>query len=311
LLACGAAQAQGGYPSKPIQIINAGGPGTTMDTTVRLFASTITQQTGNQIIVDYKGGAGGTIGAAYVSKQPPDGHTLMGTISSYTISPSLYTNLPYDPLKDLAPVTQMTGYSFVWVINPSLPFKNMSEYLAFVRANPGKLNYGTSGQGSSLHMGGALLHYMTKTDVTYVHYKTGTQRAQDFLAGRLDVMLESPRNYMNALKQGKTRGLGVTSSERFDWLPDMPTVAEQGVPGYEFSSWNGIFAPGRTPPAIVNQVHKWFFDAGKEPNLAKKLAGAEQDVVTSAPAVFAKRINTEIPRWREVIKAANIKLEGD
>ena len=305
------ALAQGSFPSRPIMVVNAGGPGTTMDTTVRLFTTAITQKTGHQIVIDYKGGAGGTIGGAFVAKAPPDGHTLMGTISSYTISPSLYPNLPYDALKDLAPVTQLSGYSFIWVVNPVMPFRHMAEYLAYVKANPGKLNYGTSGQGSSLHMGGALLHYMTGTEVTYIHYKTGSQRATDYLAGRLHVMLESPRNYVNALKAGKTRGLGVTSPARLAPFPDLPTIAEQGVPGYEFSSWNGIFAPGRTSPAILGQLHKLFADAGKDPAVAKKLEAGEQEVVTSTPDQFRKRIETEIPRWRDVIKSAGITLEGE
>jgi tripartite-type tricarboxylate transporter receptor subunit TctC len=304
-----AVQAQDRFPAKPISLIIAGGPGTTLDTTVRLFVAAITQKPGVQMVIDYKGGAGGTIGSAFVAKAPPDGHTIMGTISSYSISPSLYPDLSYDPLKDLAPVTQMTEYFLIMTVNPALPFKNLAEYLEHVRANPGKLNFGTSGQGSSYHMAGSLLHYLTKTHVTFIHYKTGTQRSVDFLAGRLNAQFATPKSYYAEIKAGKARGLGITALTRQSYLPDMPTLAEQGVPGYEYSGWNGILAPGRTPVAVVNELHKLFLDAGKEDSVGKKLAGVDQAVLTNTPEQFGKRLAVEIPRWREVIKAANIKLD--
>lgn len=297
------------FPSKPINVIMAGGPGTTLDVTTRLFTGTITQQTGVQMIIDYKGGAGGTIGAAYVAKQPPDGYTIMGTISSYAIAPALYPDLPYDPLKDLAPVTQMTEYYFILITAPSVPVKNVGEYLAYVRANPGKLNFGTSGQGSSYHMAGALLHYMTRSEVTFIHYKTGTQRATDFIAGQLGAQWATGREYGGLVKQGKARGLGITSLTRNPALPDVATVAEQGVPGYEFSSWNAFLAPGRTPVPILNQIQKLFADAGRDPNIVKKLTATEQNIVTNTPEAFGKRLAVEIPRWKEVVKAASIKLD--
>ena len=303
------AQAPAPYPSKPINLIMAGGPGTTMDVTTRLFTGTITQQTGVQMIIDYKGGAGGTIGAAYVAKAPPDGYTLMGTISSYAIAPALYPNLPYDPLKDLAPVTQMTEYYFILITAPSLPVKTLAEYLAYAKANPGKINFGTSGQGSSFHMAGALLHYLTKTDVTFVHYKSGTQRATDFIAGQLNAQWATGREYGTLVSTGKARGLGITSTTRNPAVPDIATIAEQGVAGYEFSSWNAFLAPGRTPAPILNQIQKMFADAGRDANVVKKLEASEQMIVTNTPEAFRKRLAVEIPRWKEVVKAARIKLD--
>ena len=304
-----AAQAQDKFPAKPISLIIAGGPGTTLDTTVRLFVAGITQKPGVQMVIDYKGGAGGTIGAAFVAKAPPDGHTIMGTISSYSIAPALYPDLTYDALKDLAPVTQMTEYFLIMTINPALPFRTLAEYLTYVRANPGKLNFGTSGQGSSYHMAGALLHFLTRTEVTFIHYKTGSQRSVDFLAGRLNAQFATPKSYYAEIKAGKARGLGITAPVRQSYLPDMPTIAEQGVPGYEYSGWNGIFAPGRTPAAMVNELHRMFLDAGKDPNVGKKLESVDLAVSTNTPDQFAKRLAVEIPRWREVVRAANIKLD--
>lgn len=311
LSASGAALAQtaGQFPSKPIMIVIAGGPSTTLDGTVRLLSGSINQNPRTQTVIDYKGGAGGTIGAAHVAKMPPDGHTVMATISSFAIAPALYPDLPYDPLKDLAPVTQMTEYFLIVVVNPEMPVKTLAEYLAHLRANPGKVNFGTSGQGSSYHMAGALLHSMTKTQVTYIHYKTGTQRSVDYLAGRLHAQFATLRSYNADSMAGKTRGLGITAPVRQAYLPDMPTVAEQGVPGYEFSGWNGILAPGRTPPALLNQIQKMFADAGKDPAVAKKLENVEQLVVTNTPDEFRKRLAVEIPRWKQVVKEAGITLD--
>jgi len=310
LLASGPAIAQApGFPSKPVAVIIAGGPGTTLDVTTRMFTGTITQQTGTQMIIDYRGGAGGTIGAAFVAKAPPDGHTVMATISSYAIAPALYPDLPYDPLKDLAPITQMTEYNFILIVAPSLSVNSLAEYLAYARANPGKINFGTSGQGSSFHMAGALLHSLTKTNVTFIHYKTGSQRAADYVSGHLHAQWATGREYGTLVKTGKARGLGLTALTRNPSMPDMPTVAEQGVPGFEFSSWNAFLAPGRTPPAIVSQIQKMFADAGRDPGIVKKMAVTEQNIVTNSPEAFRKRLEVEIPRWKEVVKAAQIKLD--
>jgi len=298
------------FPSKPIAVIIAGGTGTTLDITTRLFTGTINQQTGTTLVIDYRGGAGGTIGAAYVAKQPPDGYTVMSTISSYAIAPALYPDLTYDPLKDLAPITQMTEYHFVLITAPSLPVKTLAEYLAYVKTYPGKVNFGTSGQGSSFHMAGALLHYLTKTEVTFIHYKTGTQRAADFVGGRLNAQWATGREYGAHIKAGRAIGLGLTSATRNPAFGDIPTLAEQGVAGYEFSSWNGFLAPGRTPAPILNQIQKMFVDAGRDPGVVQKMDATEQTILTNTPEAFRQRLAVEIPRWKEVVKAAQIKLDN-
>ena len=313
LLASSAALAQTPrtYPTKPITMIVAGGPSTTMDREIRLYANSILQSSGTQLLIDYKGGAGGTIGAAYVAKATPDGYTAMTTISSYTTSPALYANLPFDSIKDLAPVSQLTDHVYVLVVRPSLPFKTVGEYLAYAKANPGKLNFATSGQGSSFHMGGALLHYMTGTEVTFVHYKTGTQRQVDFLAGRTDVQFATPATLAVQGKAGRMRGLGISTLNRLEALPDMPTISEQGVKDYKFSGWTGVLMPGRTSPAIVGQLNSLFVQVGKDSAVVKKLESDEAIMVNSTPAEFAKLIAAETSGWRQLVKAANIKLEDE
>jgi tripartite-type tricarboxylate transporter receptor subunit TctC len=305
-----AAQVPASFSTRPITIVIAGGTGTGLDQTVRLFAPVISKLTGQQAIIDYKGGASGTIGSAYLAKATPDGHTIMAQISSYGIVPALYPDLPFDPLKDIAPLTQLTEYFYILTLTPSLPVDTLAEYLKYVRANPGKLNFATSGQGSGIHIAGELLHHLTKTKVTYIHYKTGQQRDIDFLGGRLHAQFSTPRSFIVDRNAGKAKGAGITSPQRLSIMPDMPTIAEQGVPGFEFSGWNAMFAPGRTPPNVLNYLHSLFAQAGKDPDIVTKMAAFEQAIVTSSPDQWRKKLTAEINKYKDLAKAANIKLEN-
>jgi tripartite-type tricarboxylate transporter receptor subunit TctC len=283
--------------------------GTSIDQAFRLYAQSILESTGKQFIIDYRVGAAGSIGAAAAAKARPDGYTLLAATSAIVITPFTYSNLPYDHIKDFAPITLMIKQLYVLAAYPGTPFKDAREYIAYANANPEKINYATAGAGSSTHLPGALLHYMTNTKVTFVHYKSATQRMLDLTAGRVDVTGATLTAALPHIKAGKLRALGVASAQRTALYPDMPTIAEQGVPGYEYTGWNGLSAPANTPPAIINKLHTMFVTAGKDPNVSSKMEATGTVMVNSTPQEFRQHIAIETERWRKVVKAAGIKLE--
>ncbi len=297
------------YPSKPITIISPFGSGGSVEIEFRLYMQSIFDSTGKRFIIDSKVGGGGTVGIGYVAKSAPDGYTLLGCSSSLTIAPSIYSNLPYDNGRDLSPVSLLSKKVYVLVVNAASPFRNVSDYLGYARAHPGELNFGTAGLGGATHLPGELLHYLTNTKVTFVHYKTPPQRVQDLIAGRIQAAIGTFSLIMPQLKAGKLRAIAVTSSDRDPVAPDIASMEEQGVPGYDLSEWTGLIAPARTPVAIINQLNALFLNAVKNPDIAKKLESEGNIMVGSTPEYFRQRIATETERWRKVITAAGIKPE--
>ena len=297
------------YPSKPVTIVIPFAAGTSIDQAFRLYAQSVLDSTGKQFIMNYRVGAAGSIGAAAVAKAPADGYTLFAATSALVIAPFAYSSLPYDHIKDFAPITLMVKQLYVLAAHPSAPFKNAQEYIAYAKANPEKINYATAGAGSSTHLPGALLHDMTNTTVTVVHYKAATQRMLDLVAGRVDVTGATLTAALPHIKSGKLRSLGVASTQRTPLYPDMPTIAEQGVPGYEYSGWNGLSAPAGTPPAIIGKLHAMFVTAGKDPGVVKKMEASGTMMVNSTPEEFRQHIVLESDRWRTLIKATGLKLE--
>ena len=303
------AQQAGEYPTKPVTIIIPFAAGTSIDQAFRLYAQSIGESTGKQFVMNYRVGAAGSIGAASVAKAPPDGYTLLAATSAIVITPFTYSSLPYDHIKDFAPITLMLKQLYVLAAHPSAPFRDTRQYIAYAKANPEKINYATAGAGSSTHLPGALLHYMTNTKVTFVHYKAATQRMLDLIAGRVEVTGATLTAALPHIKDGKLRSLGVASAQRTHLYPDMPTIAEQGVPGYEYTGWNGLSAPVGTPPAIIDRLHAMFVAAGTNPAVAKALEASGTTMVNSTPQAFRQHIATETERWGKVIKATGIKLE--
>jgi tripartite-type tricarboxylate transporter receptor subunit TctC len=297
------------YPSKPVTLVIPFAPGTSIDQAFRLYAQSVLENTGKQFIMNYRVGAAGSIGAASVAKAPPDGYTLVAATSALVITPFVYSNLTYDHIKDFAPITLMVKQLYVLVAHPSAPFRNAQEYIAYARAHPEKIDYATAGAGSSTHLPGALLHYMTNTKVTFIHYKAATQRMLDLIAGRVHVTGATLAAALPHIKTGKLRSLGVASAQRTPLYPDMPTIAEQGVPGYEYSGWNGLSAPAGTPPAVINKLHAMFVTAGKDPNVVTKMEASGTMMVNSTPGEFRQHILAETDRWRTFIKATGLKLE--
>ena len=295
------------YPSKPVAIIIPVTPGGGVDTEMRPYAQRLSENLGRPFVLDYKPGAGTTLGAAYVARATPDGYTLLAATPGLVITPSFYTNLPYDPEKDLAPVTLMTAKPQVMVVNPNHPIKTPAEYIAYTRANPGKLNVGTTGVGGSPHLSALWLDSLTGGKVTFVHYKGTGAMLTDLFAGRIDAVPMTIVLAVNQAKAGKLRIIGNTGARRLPLLPDLPSFAEQGAPGYDYISWVGIAATGGTPAAVINKLRTELVKVGNAPDISKRLTDDGAQVVISTPAEFGNLIKAEIVRWRRLVKENGIK----
>src|SRR5687768_3415946 len=251
LLFSGFAHAQGadGYPVKPVRLVIGLAPGGATDIQARLFAQKLSESTGRTFIVENRAGAGGTIAYAQVAKSPPDGYTLMGISSGYTITPSIYSKLPYDPLKDFTPVSLVVQAPFLLLVHPSLPVKSVKDLLALARAKPGGLDAASAGQGSSTHMAFELFRTMASVKITHIPYKGTGPALVDAVAGQVHMLFGNVLSSLVHAKSGRLRALAVTTAARSKVLPDLPTINESGVPGYENSTWFGVIVPAGTPPA--------------------------------------------------------------
>jgi tripartite-type tricarboxylate transporter receptor subunit TctC len=295
------------YPSRPVAIIIPVTPGGGVDTEMRPYAQRLSENLGRPFVLDYKPGAGTTLGAAYVAKASPDGYTLLAATPGLVITPSFYANLTYDAEKDLAPVTLMTAKPQVMAVNPNLPIKTPAEYIAYTRANPGKLNVGTTGVGGSSHLSALWLDSVTGGKVTFVHYKGTGAMLTDLFAGRIDAVPMTIVLALSQAKAGKLRIIGNTGAQRLPLLPDLPSFAEQGAPGYDYISWVGVAVPAGTPAAIINKLRTELMKVGNAPDIHKRLTDDGAQVVISTPAEFGNLIKTEIVRWRRLVKENGIK----
>ena len=297
------------YPSKPVLVIVPYVPGGAAGNEARLEATKMGSLMGQPFLVDFKPGAGTTVGTAFVAKAAPDGYTLLAVPSGFTIFPALYKDLPFDVLKDFSPISLMTKKHMAMLVHPSFPAKTFSEYISHARANPGKINFGTSGAGDIIHLAGAWVHSATNTKVTFVHYKGAAPRNLDLLAGRVDVAVLSLLSAVPLLKAGRLRFMGITNDTRSPLLPDMPTIAEQGIPGFNAVLWQGFSAPGATPTAIVNKLGDGFARVTKAPEVAGPLEAEGSVMVGSTPAQFRQIIIEETVRWRKLVQENDIKLD--
>lgn len=301
------ALAQADFPSRPITIVFAtDGPGS-VDTEYRLHIEALRHHPNTpQFIIEYKGGGGGSVGANYVARAKPDGYTLLGTASSFVTLPLVNRNAGYDANKSFSPVMLVTKRFFMILVHPSAPFKNFKDYMAYVRSHPGELFWSSTGLGSSTQMPGLLLHSMTKTKVSHVFYKKPSERLTDLMAGRVNVTAGTTLASMAYVKSGKLHAIAVTGDRRSSLMPDLPTVAESGVKGYEYSSWLGLLAPAKTPAAVVNKINGYFQISSKDPIVTKKMAATDTAVIASTPAGFRQFLLEETKRLGAVIKEAGI-----
>ncbi len=307
LLTVGAAFAQG-YPEQGIRIVVGFPPGVAPDITARLLADKFGEAWGKPVVVENVTGAGSNIATDRVAKAAPDGYTLlMGGNSALVISPSLYDRLPYDPVRDFAPISQVFIAANLLVTHPDVPVKTLPELVALARAQPGKLTYGHAGIGTSQHLAAELFKYMAHVDIQPVAYRGTTAVLPDLMAGRLTMSFANILNALPLSREGKLRAFAVTSRERSGAAPDMPTMAELGYPGFEAVPWFGLMAPAGTPQVVIDKLHRETARTLAQPDVRRRMAELGVDLIGNTPAEFASVIKAEIPQWAAVIKAAGIK----
>ena len=303
------ALAQDAYPSRPVRVLVGLAPGGATDIQTRLFAQKLTEAFNRPFVVENRPGAGGTVAYAQLAKAPADGHTLMGITGGFTITPHIYRKLPYDPAKDFTPIALVVRAPFVLAVHPSLPAKSVRDLLALAKAQPGALNCASAGLGSSTHMAFELFKALAGVKITHVPYKGTGPALVDAMAGQVHMLFGNVLSMFTHVKSGRLRALAVTTDRRSKVLPELPTIAESGVPAYENSTWHGWLAPAGVPPAIVNRLNAELVKAAQAPDLAEKLAADGGEGVSSTPEQFARLIATETARWGKVIKEAGITLE--
>ncbi len=309
LLLSGFARAQVSYPEKPIRIINPFPPGSPVDFIGRLAAERLQRAWGKPVLVESRSGAGGTIGADYVAKSPPDGYTLLVTTpSTLAVAPSLYKVLPYEPLRDFAPIWSITSSGLVVVVNPKVPAHNLSEFIQYVKANPGKVAYASSGVGTTQHLAGEAFKARTGLDILHVPYKGGAPASADLMSGQVQVMFDAVTNVMGAVKDGRLRALAVLRAKCSRALPDVPTAAEQGVTGVEQPGWVGIFAPAATPPDVVAKLVSTLTHEMAEPDVVARMAASGNDTPVSG-AQLGRQLAEETKLFAAIVKRAGIQPE--
>lgn len=293
------------YPAKPIRIIVGPGP----DVLARIVGQKLTDAWGQQVLVDQRPGAGGIIAAESVAKSAPDGYTLLLSTGTYTTIPSLYAKVPYDFVKDLQPVTLLATLPFLLVAHPSLPAKNVQELLQLARARPGQLDYASSGNGTTAHLAGEMLKSMAKINIVHVPYKGTVPGVIDLVAGQVHVMFAIIQSSLPYVQAGKLRALGVSGAKRSSSAPGVPTIAESGVPGYEFISWNGIHAPAAASKAVTGKLNAELTRIIAVPDVKERMFGLGMEVASGTPEEFGALVRSDIAKWAKVIREAGIKMQ--
>jgi tripartite-type tricarboxylate transporter receptor subunit TctC len=305
-LCAGPASAQK-YPEKPIRLVVPFAPGGGTDVLARSFSSRLAENLGGSIVIENRGGAGGTLGTEIVARAAPDGYTLLLTSASHTFNPGVYSKLRYDSIKDFAPITLAAMVPLLLVVHPSLPVKNVKELLALAHKRPGELLYGSAGTGSSLHLAGALFAKMADVNMVHVPYKGGGPAVIGLLSGETSVLFPGLQAALSHVKSGRLRALAVSTAKRSPALPDLPSVAES-LPGYDATSWYGVLAPAGTPPAIISRLHAETVKALTNPQLKERLALEGAIAVGNTPAEFDKFIRHETAKWIKITRELNIKI---
>ena len=294
------------YPNKSIRIIVPQSAGGSTDLVARPLAQRLGDALGQSVVVDNRPGAGSVVGTDLVAKAAPDGYTLLAVAASVTMSPSLY-KLPFDPLRDLAPISQLSSLPNILVVHPSLPVTSVKELVAFVRQRPGQLNFGSSGMATGTHLSMELLMYMTGVRMVHVPYKGGAPGVNALLAGETQVNFATISTALPHVKSGRLRALAVSTAQRAAAAPEVPTIAEAGIKGYDYSSWIGLLAPARTPSAVVTRLNVESVKAIRTPEVKAILAVEGSEPVGNSPDEFSAIMQTEVARWMKVVKAAGIK----
>jgi tripartite-type tricarboxylate transporter receptor subunit TctC len=303
------AHAQSPYPVRPVRIIAPSAAGGAADTLARVIAQPLSERIGQPVVVDARPGAGTIVGTEAAAKAAPDGHTLLIGLPALTINPSIYKTLPYDAERDFTAITQAISQPNLFVVHPSLPARNVAKLIDLARAHPGELAYGSSGVGASSHLTVELFLLMTGTRMLHVPYKGPTPAVTDLIAGRVALAAPSTIATINHVRSGRLRALGVTTAKRVAALPDIPTIAESGVPGYESVSWFGVLAPAGTPKDAIARLHRDIVEILRTADVRDRFAKDGTEVVASSPDAFEAYMRSERVKWAKVVKSAGIKPE--
>ena len=303
------AQAQA-WPSKPIKWVVPFAPGGTTDILARTVGEKLSVAFGVPVIIENKPGAGGGVGAEFTAKSAPDGYTIMGgTISTHAINASLYKDLQYDPVKDFVPVMLIARVPNMLVVNPNVPAKNVAELIALLKKNPGKYTFASSGNGTSQHLSGELFKTMTGVDMQHIPYKGSPPALQDVVGGSVSMTFDNITTAWPLARNGNLRAIAVTTAKRSSIAPDVPTLAESGLPGYEVGSWQGVFAPAGTPPEIVKRLNAEMVKIVNMPDVKEKLTALGAEPVGNTPEEFSAMVKAEVVKWADVVKKSGAKVD--
>jgi tripartite-type tricarboxylate transporter receptor subunit TctC len=294
---------------KPIRFIvplAAGGPG---DVLARAIGQKLSERVGQPVVIDNRPGANTNVGTEFVAKAPPDGYTLLATASTLTINPSLYATLPYDPLRDFAPITLTALTPLILVVHPSLPVKSVKELIALARSKPGQLNYGSAGNGSTLHLAGEMFNSLARVKLVHVPYKGVTNAFSDLLGGQISIMFPGAPIALPQVRAGKLRALGTTGAGRTPAAPELPPISESGLPGYEVSVWYGILAPAGTPTAAINRLHSEISNIVQLPEIKERWAVLGAEPLHNTPEQFAAFLKADLGKWAKVVRDSGAKID--
>jgi tripartite-type tricarboxylate transporter receptor subunit TctC len=298
------------YPAKPVRVVVGSAAGGPIDLVARLTAQKLTETFEQQFVVENRTGAGGTIAADHVARSARDGYTLsMGSAATLCIAPALNPKLPYDPIRDFAPISAVAGTAFVLVVHPSVPVRSVKEFIALAKAKPGALRFGSAGRGSATHLSAELFKSMAKVDAVHIPYKGGSQAIIDVLSGQIEFMFDTIPNSTPRINAGKLRGLGVTGAQRSVLLPELPTIAEAGVAGYEATTWFGLLAPVGTPREVVDRLGAALQKGIGTAEMKQRMLAQGLEPIGNSPSEFALLIKRELPKWAQVVEAAGAKTE--
>jgi tripartite-type tricarboxylate transporter receptor subunit TctC len=303
------AYGQSAYPAKPVRVIVPWPPGGGADVITRMLSPKLAEALGQQLIIDNRGGAAGNIGAEMAAKAPADGYTIVFAYSgTHSINPHIYAKMPFKE-GDFAPIVWLASVPQIVVVHPSLPVKTIRDLIALDKARPGQLSYGSSGNGAINHLAGELFNYMTGTKLVHVPYKGGGPAAVALISGEIALILGEPASLVGHIQAGKVRAIAVTSANHALSFPDLPTVAESGVPGYEVISWNGMLAPAGTPPEIIRRLNAEYNKIVSDPEMRKRMIANGYEPVGGTPERFGEHIHAEIVKWGPVVKRANVRVD--
>jgi tripartite-type tricarboxylate transporter receptor subunit TctC len=297
------------YPARPVRLVVAQSPGGNADFIARQYAQRLSERLGKQIVVDNRAGGAGVIGTEIVARALPDGYTLLVAPTAHAINPSLYSKLPFDPQRDFSPISLLATSVSVIVVYPQLPARNVAELITLAKSRPGKLHFASSGMAAATHLSGELFKSMAGVDIVHVAYKGAPTALVDLMSGQVEMMFASPPSAMPLVRSNRLRAIATTGPKRAAYLPDVPTANESGLPGYETTIWQALFAPARTSPAVVERVHREVADIARQTDMRERLSADGAEPIGSTPQELSRHLSAELARYAKLIKAIGLKVE--